>query len=87
MDAVTLIRASKESFRMFRLFNRCQDLVHAYGIEIQQWTDSLIGTYSLPDPTHTSLAPKNDVRTLSSIEVIQATQNQSDYLIKVIQAR
>ena len=35
MQAVTLIRASKESFNIcFRSFNRCHDFVHAYGIEV-----------------------------------------------------
>ena len=34
MHTVTLIRASKESFHMFRLFNRCHDFVHAHGIEV-----------------------------------------------------
>ena len=34
IDAVTLIHASKESFHMFRLVNRCHDFVHAYGIEV-----------------------------------------------------
>ena len=34
LHAVTLLRVSKESFHMFRLFNRCHDFVHAYGIEV-----------------------------------------------------
>ena len=38
MHAVTITRASEESFHMLRLFNRCHDFVYAYGIEVWQLT-------------------------------------------------